>query len=225
MKFEKDYRRIFIYSDAHIDGTDPKKENAAYMIMNDRLRWSDVAIDAGDFWERHSLSYERLAQTPIGGLFPIMRDKVIKLFGNHDKKENYSDIPPFWLQSGHEYSFQSGGTPFLVLHGDKFDSASYIDQLMSYRLVRGLMPQIKKIERYLLGQGAKTTGRLAKYYQQWNEEQKAGFVVARRRLGEWGIAGHTHKAEIDSTKRYANAGEFPFTFLQIEKGEVKLCRV
>jgi predicted phosphodiesterase len=217
MNFERDYKRVFILSDAHIHGYETKKDKSAFEILKDRLQWCDLAIAAGDFLERHALPWEKLKESPWGELFPQMRKKLILLFGNHDKKEDYADIPRFWLSSGKEFRFTSSRVPFVVTHGDQFDSAAWIDQFMGYKIVRKLMPRIKQVETWLLGHDAKA-GRLGRYYKQWNNEQKVGFRALKKSNDEWGIAGHTHIPEIDNVERYINAGEFPYTFIEVSNG-------
>ena len=217
MNFERDYKRVFIFSDAHIHGYESSKDKTAFEILKDRLKWCDLAIAAGDFWERHSLPWEKLKKSPWGELLPQMREKLALLFGNHDKKKDYADIPRFWISSGKEFRFHSSYVPYVVTHGDQFDTAAWLDQFMGFKIVRQLMPQIKRLESYMIGQDTQA-GRLARYYQKWNVEQKSGFRTLKKFDNEWGVAGHTHLPEIDYVARYVNAGQFPYSYVEVSHG-------
>ncbi len=213
MKFE----RVFAWSDQHIHGFDHKKDKIAKEILADRLRWCDAAVVVGDHWERHAMPYEQLSKSPWAEDFSLMRSKLFKLVGNHDPKEHYEDIPPFWLNISNKLRFISGGVPYVMVHGHEFDSASYLDKLLTHR-VQKLMPHIKRLERYMLGEGTEK-GRLAQWYKSWNDEQKIKFARLKTLPREWGVAAHTHMGEIDYATRYINTGQFPYTFLEIIRGE------
>ena len=146
-----------------------------------------------------------------------MREKLAFLFGNHDKKKDYADIPQFWVSSGKEFRFHSSLCAICCNTWRSFDTAAWIDQFMGFKIVRQLMPKIKQLESYLIGHNTRA-GRLARYYQKWNVEQKSGFRTLKKFDNEWGVAGHTHLPEIDYVARYVNAGQFPYSFVEVSRG-------
>ena len=73
MNFERDFKRVFIFSDAHIHGYESSKDKTAFEILKDRLKWCDLAIAAGDFWERHSLPWKKIT---VGGIITSDARKV-----------------------------------------------------------------------------------------------------------------------------------------------------
>lgn len=57
------------------------------------------------------------------------------------------------------------------------------------------------------------------------QKDKSALEIFKDRLAWCDLAiaaGHTHKFEIDPIQRYINASEFPYTFVEVSKGQPRL---
>ncbi|MFC1647085.1 metallophosphoesterase [Patescibacteria group bacterium] len=91
----------------------------------------------GDFWDYYSLSFNDFVNSKWNKLFPLMKDKTIYIYGNHDKKK-WSDkrVNLFSKIQTQEYRKLIGNKKFIFRHGHIIDEFKQNESDRFVRLVR-----------------------------------------------------------------------------------------
>lgn len=207
--------RTIIFSDTHLTNRFDKHRSD---FMRRIINRTDRVIINGDFWD-DSVKNHRFMVSQWKQLFPMLKKKkTIYVYGNHDKKEKWSeDVHQFCVRGCSEYRFRSGKREFIVKHGDSLvPAASYRhlqdkhknpvarlfwwSALIIPHRMHGLMIALR-LERLPI---FFTEGRFYENFKYLNEHMKEH----TRQLGkdQFLICGHSHSQEIDMEKNYINTG-------------------
>lgn len=214
-------RKVVVISDLHLG---KRFDQAKFMLIKQAVESGDKLVINGDLWEGFDFDFTNFIESGWQQLFPLFKDHdAIYLFGNHDPKQNRSELyERFSLLSGTKYEFSQNGTHFTVTHGDLFDPTL---DLRHPRLPRPVLSIGSKIERLLI----RIFGvNYLKFYLQNNAKMRA-WKKKNLPASSWLICGHSHLAEVRPSERYANSGIFLApglaSYLRVENGQVELVRL
>jgi predicted phosphodiesterase len=149
--------------------------------------------------------------------------KVTIVRGNHDAKTEDGLSSMLGLKYVDSYIVKSGLSRFYFEHGHNYD-----DFIIKNPGLTALADAIYNTLQVL--DPSHTIAKIAKHsskeFLRSNNKVKLGVTEKAAVEGcDWGVAGHTHHAQLDEKVRYINTGCFtekPCTYVTIKKGEPKL---
>jgi len=210
-------KKIIVVSDIHLT---QKFEKNKYLKLKKIFEKADQVILNGDFWDGYLVSFDEFINSNWKKLFPLLQKKAIYIFGNHDQEkfinQNYKLFSKKLLKN---YTFDIGNLKIKIEHGhDKIKSPDLIYTfIQKFKIIFLVNNLIHKFLANLMGE---------KYFLTFKKENNE-IKRKKRDKNKWLITGHTHYAEIDDQKKYANSGIFNYGFaqyLEIDKNGIKLIK-
>lgn len=186
-----------IISDIHLGR---KFDKNKYEYLRGLFNSYEEIILNGDFWDHYSTDFNSFVKSKWNKLFPIMKNKTVYIYGNHDKKK-WSDkrVNLFSKEQYYIYEPIINDIKYIIRHGhnvDKFrqfERYSFILFMRTTRLVDlslwiDNLISMFKINRY---------SKIKEFAKDLNE-------------GEFLITGHKHIPIIDLENNYAVSGDVLF---------------
>lgn len=193
--------RVLVFSDSHLSARFEKRK---FELLKRIITEADRVIINGDFWEGHLTTFQKFIDSPWKQLFPLLKEKkAVYLYGNHDR-ESYSDkgVELFSVQHGRRYTMKIGAIEFVFEHGDRICPMVEEDSVLNkFILVIQHTFNISEliVFRYL-------NRIFTKYaYGRYNTQIKTA-LKKELKPHQFFICGHTHYAEYDPERRFANSG-------------------
>lgn len=211
--------KTVIFSDTHFSTTvdEPRLKYLRRLIAS-----ADQVIINGDFFDGYLISFDDFIKSGWSKLFPLLKDKTLYIYGNHDKA-THSDkrVSLFSKKQVLEYDMQSGNVHIHIVHGDQMTPSldgmwpgliTHFGQwykywlLVEYDLARAIPPI-----RWVLDAKRQTKNyQMALKVRKWPKDTVM-------------VAGHTHIAF--QTRHFYNPGRFSTRtarYLHIEDGTITL---
>jgi predicted phosphodiesterase len=213
---------ILVLSDTHLN---KNFEQAKLDKLVTLIQGARHVIINGDFWEGFEMTFDEFMRTKWVDLFPYLKSKhAVYIFGNHDKCK-FSDqrIDQFCDRSTEQYIEQINTIRFIFEHGHRY--AHKLDGMFGverpHRIEQALVESIQMIAIKLFGTRAMWFA-----FKGLNQEIKRKAKEEFGKLGPYRlISGHTHCAEVDTARNFANTGFSKYGYLQYltidEKGIIK----
>jgi predicted phosphodiesterase len=208
-------KKILVISDTHLSHIfQPAKFEALKRIIGE----SDQVVLNGDFWEGYLTTFDRFVNSPWQELFPLLKERdTAYLYGNHDLEDSSDrrrDV--FSTFQGDTLELESGGRTFHFQHGHRIAPTWGGDHPPVPRFLLGLVPKIEA--NGLL----RREPQFLKRYQKYNDLMKA-WIPDHLEGQKILLCGHSHLAELNLDRRYANSGVNKWGLIQyliIEEGNV-----
>lgn len=211
--------KIVIFSDTHLTS---RFDSPKFEFIKKIVKQADQVIINGDFWDGFALSFDNFINSEWKRLFPLLKEKTIYLFGNHDKK-SFSDARRslFSKKASQKLILRLKEKTYLIKHGDDyvsfFDEGKTQQEIPHFYALAALFYESFLIKMF----GKKLINLMYKKYN-----------LAQKRKGQKDldknqilICGHTHLAETDPNSNYFNSGMINYglgQYLIIEDGKISL---
>jgi predicted phosphodiesterase len=211
--------KTLVISDIHLTHRFDEKK---YLFLESLFSQYDAIILNGDFWDGFSTTFNRFIASKWSRLFPLLKEKkAIYLYGNHDK-EVYCDSRTslFSAYQAHEYSLQEGITTYHFEHGDRY--APGIDAYFPYSW-RTFLQFINTSTHIVENIFIRFMGSPQNMFLKM--ENKKIKKAIKNKQNAWFICGHTHYAEFDEKRKFANSGFIQYgkaTYLSIDSSGIEL---
>ena len=215
--------RTIVFSDSHLDESFNQQK---FDFLKKIISSSDQVIINGDFWDGYSTTFNKFIESPWKKLFPLLKKKnTVYVYGNHDNKK-FADkyVNLFSDKQTKQYIFKSKGKTFIVEHGDRL--FPHFDVLFRRSFKRNPTPILNQMFEHVEGFLLRRFGKKALwlFYSKLNKTIKAK-IKKEFTKGEYFICGHTHLADKDENRRFANCGLVEHglgQYIVIEDGNIYL---
>lgn len=208
-------KKYLIISDTHLSHIFVRSK---FLFLQQALDQCDQAIINGDFWEGFLSSFDQFINSPWQDLFPLMKKKeAIYLYGNHDPEERSDERRSYFsVKQGSVTTFRSGGLEFRIEHGHRISPSLGGNRPLVPRFILGIPPRIE----------AKRV-RLPDVFHDYNQRNNKikQWIQAHLPAPEILVCGHSHRAEISLSERFANSGSVKWRrgqYLLVTNGAVEL---
>lgn len=224
--------KVLIFSDTHFKH---RFDVGRFELLKGLIEEADRVIVNGDLWDYWFVSWEDFLESEWSGLFGLLKSKqAVYLYGNHDPEEEMDErMNLFCDWSGKEFAFESGGTRFMVTHGNQLVNKN-----------RGILKPYKAVIKWFVGKpewrwlmrvltdvesvGYRFIGydKVVKNYlaQALNREMKQ--AKQEKYVGyDWLVCGDSHLAETDNEAGFVNTGCVLMgveNWVLVEDGEVSM---
>ncbi len=218
-------KKLLIISDLHLGHKFNKQIFEEFVKIFSQY---DLIVINGDFWADTATDFDKFVKSQWSQLFPILKNKTIYIFGNHDdlsKMDNRVNL--FSKIQGYRLKLTHGKNKFHIEHG----------QLLSSKLAWFLMDTFRPYPKllHLITLPLLPLDWLTKYYTYQKIHNKFLYDLLntkykKQRLQnshqtEIFVMGHTHLAEYDKELNYVNTGFSHlgnFSYLESENNKIKL---
>lgn len=218
-------KKILIFSDTHLTCRFDEKwfEEIVPLVQK-----ADIVIINGDLWESTSCRFKKFLKSKWNNLlFPLLKNKTIFIYGNHDY-ENRKKIDSILFSKEHHdnFKFKSGKKIFEVTHGDKISS-------LPYSFHKRLSKWLKKIPGLYLWLKGKEEKEgilfwpLQKYISRENNNRLVEykkFYLKNKEDNLIRIFGHVHKPKHNLEDNFIILGSFKKgnkRYIEIDNGKIK----
>ena len=200
-----------VFSDSHLGLPFEEKK---YNFLRQIISKADRVLINGDFWEGHLFTFDQFVNSGWKNLFPLLKEKkTVYVYGNHDEEEQsdqrvnlFSDI------QAKRYDLKIGDTTYIFEHGDRL---AFLPRQHPFFTKRAM--EIEKVMVRSVG---------TKFHKviggALNKKIKTG-IKTELKENEFYLCGHSHYAEMDTEKKFANSGLVRHglgQYLLIEDGKV-----
>jgi len=211
---------IAILSDTHLTTKfDERKLNYLKSLF---LKHDQIIIN-GDFWSYYSCTFDEFLKSKWSRLFPVMKDKTIYIYGNHDR-EKWCDerVGEFCKSAADSYILSMENTKLIVMHGHKIATDSVQNE--PYLKIQRFL-DIDKYNYFIQEKIVKHVGLgfYTKLGQRINSKQKSYAKGLEDK--ETLVAAHSHTPEFSPKDKYINTGFINYGFssyLKIFEGNMTL---
>jgi len=191
--------KTIVISDIHLDEHfHQHKFDALSKIFTE----TDQIIINGDFWDGYLISFDTFMASGWSQLFPIMKEKTVYLYGNHDAKKLCDErVSLFSHTQATSYELRVTNYVFHIEHGNKFMFPH--DENNSPEKVQNFISEISHIVHSI---GVKICG--PNVYKVYTFANNQGKKWAQKNLPADTIlvCGHTHLAEDARDQNFINTG-------------------
>jgi predicted phosphodiesterase len=176
----------------------------------------DEIILNGDFWDYFSLTFDQFVNSRWSKLFPIMQNKTIYIYGNHDQEEWCDDrIKLFSRKQTNMHTLMIRNNKFIFRHGHKIDGFRTPDDNRFVKISRILrLGELALVlDRLLVGLNPNRNSKIETFAKDLNQD-------------EYLFVGHKHIPSMDLSKRIMVGGWVLFGqsnyFVINSAGEIEL---
>lgn len=195
--------KTIIVSDIHLTA---KFDLAKFTFLKTLFKKCDKLIINGDFWSCYSSTFDDFISSDWKQLFPLMLEKKTTLvYGNHDRPEFMDDrVKLFSVELEPRITYSLGKYSYHIEHGHLFFKHQSISnpRFMAFNRRLKVDERIRQPFEHLL---FKSIGieHLSSIQKLMNNPIKNRSKIGTELIL---ITGHTHIAEVDTTRKFVNTG-------------------
>lgn len=207
--------RRLIISDTHLG---KRFSNRKCRYLENLFKKYDEIILNGDFWDYYSLSFDSFIKSEWNRLFPVMKEKTVYIYGNHDKRKwSDSRVSLFSKTQSDNFQLEVFGRKVIFTHGHLIEDFKQIESEKLIKVYRGLrVHNVGMALDYLI------------MFLRVNRYKKINNYAKNLKSNELLVCGHKHISKVNLKNRYVIGGSVLFrrsTYLELdEKGYLKVLR-
>lgn len=204
--------KTLVFSDTHLTHKfKHEKFNQLYELLDQD--WDEIVIN-GDFWDSYSTSFDRFINSQWSKLFPLLQNRAIYIYGNHDAKKKSDNRRALFSKEAHEqYTIHKDDKTYLFIHGHQF--APTLD--VKYPFISNVIINGITMKYFELGCRIQKADFFQKpFFKKYNNQQMK-YQKQNLSPNTVLVCGHSHAYQNDGNN-YMNSGFIDF-------GEVNYLRL
>lgn len=204
---------LLIISDIHLGKRFDK--NKFNYLKNLVSKYDEIILN-GDFWDYYSVSFDDFVNSEWNKLFPVMEDKTIYIYGNHDQEKWVdSRVKLFSKKQTNKHELIIKDKRYIFIHGHTIGHTGLPHNIFFIKIFRiSRLNILALMLDYLIAVVSK------------NEYKDIETFAGNLEENEILVTGHKHIPTINLDKKYAVSGCVLFgksSYLEIgERGDIKI---
>jgi len=193
--------RTIVVSDLHLTSRFNYKK---YLYLEKLFSSADRIILNGDIWDGYLVNFDQFVRSDWKKLFPLLKAKeTIYLYGNHDKKQlSDENVTLFSNIQAEKYTISEYKINIHIQHGNKIAPA--LNERHKWMPANRII--FKVVQILFLKIPLKILGK--KFFKINKKRNNLMISWREKKLpkNDFLICSHSHLAELNLAKRYANSG-------------------